>query len=370
MFVNGHSTNGHTARGRVLLVRADASTRIGTGHVMRCLALAQAWQDQGGTALFALAGLPSPIDARLADENIPVLRIGARPGSDDDARELADLAGEREADWVVVDGYHFGADYQLVLKDAGLQLLMLDDFVHAEHYAADIVLNQNLGADDYRYPNREGYTCPLLGPSYALLRREFRPWRQWRRQPPRSVHNVLISLGGADPDNVSGKVVEAVKPLTAGGIEAVVVAGASNPHLAALRTAVRGFEHVIRVQSSVGNMPALMAWADVAVGAGGSSCLERAFLGLPSLLVILADNQVGAAAACAKAGIAQNLGWHDRLSAPEIRDALAELIRRRDLRAVMAGRGPDLVDGRGAERVIACLAAPAECADRCHALPR
>jgi UDP-2,4-diacetamido-2,4,6-trideoxy-beta-L-altropyranose hydrolase len=360
------SGNGRALEGKLLLVRADVSTRIGTGHVMRCLALAQAWQDQGGAVRFALAGPVNPLEARLADEGMSVSRISADPGSNDDARATIGLASNENASWVVVDGYHFGARYQRLLRDAGHRLLVLDDYGHSEHYAADAVLNQNLGADESLYENREAHTRLLLGPRHALLRREFREWRQWRRQVPPSARNVLVTLGGADPDNVTGKVIEALRSLENAGLQSTVVVGASNPHLPALEAAVRGCEDVIRLCRGVTDMPSLLAWADMAIGAGGSSSWERAFLGLPSLIIVLADNQVDLARNCAAAGLGWDIGWHHALKPARITEAIMELAGQADIRAAMASQGHDLVDGRGSERVVAFLTSTVEGA---HAYP-
>ncbi len=133
-----------------LLVRADANPVIGTGHIMRCLALAQAWQDQGGSVTFACAeGLPESLHQRLSSESMSVRLLQVNPGSEADARAVIELARQVQTSVVVVDGYHFGADYQRWLKDAGLRLLFIDDNGHAEHYYADWVLNQNIHASEF-----------------------------------------------------------------------------------------------------------------------------------------------------------------------------------------------------------------------------
>src|SRR5215216_4793334 len=160
-----------------LLIRADASAQIGTGHIMRCLALAQAWQAQGGAVTFAtMKTLPDALQTRLQNEHIVLHLLDTKPGSADDAAQTAALAASLGAA-VVVDGYHFGGDYQYTLKSAGLKLLFIDDNVHADHYYADFVLNQNIYANEAMYANREPRTILLLGPRYVLLRLEFWRWR-------------------------------------------------------------------------------------------------------------------------------------------------------------------------------------------------
>ena len=164
---------------QTLLIRADASTRIGTGHVMRCLALAQAWEDSGRRAAFAM-GMDAPaLEDRLRSDGMEVVHLSAEPGSLEDAEMTADIAQKMGAGWAVVDGYHFGSDYQRIIKESGLRLLFIDDNGHADHYYADIVLNQNLHANEELYRKREPYTKLLFGTEYVLLRREVWPWRGW-----------------------------------------------------------------------------------------------------------------------------------------------------------------------------------------------
>ena len=135
----------------LLLVRADASARIGAGHVMRCLALAQAWIDAGGRALFASHALPEALARRLADEGVAVEEMTAEPGGPEDARQCAALALARGAAWVVTDGYGFGSTYHTPLCAGGLRVLAFDDKGHLERYVTDFVLNPNIQAGEIDY---------------------------------------------------------------------------------------------------------------------------------------------------------------------------------------------------------------------------
>jgi UDP-2,4-diacetamido-2,4,6-trideoxy-beta-L-altropyranose hydrolase len=335
-----------------LLVRADGSNRIGTGHVMRCLALAQAWQEIGGVAHFALADITSPLEARLIAERMELHHLTVMPGSADDAAQTITVARQFGASWVVIDGYHLGADYQRALKQAGLRLLVVDDYGHASHYSADLVLNQNISAVESLYVRRERYTRLLLGPRYALLRREFWPWRGWQREIPSVARKVLVTLGGSDPDNVTLKVIHALQSVKIEGLEAVVVIGGSNQHGETLQAAVDGSGCAIRLEHNVTGMPELMAWADMAVSAGGSTCWELALLGVPALLLILADNQQAVAASLDSAGIVINLGRSDNLTPIALAQALTGLALAPNQRAIFARHGQELVDGKGAARVV------------------
>lgn len=336
-----------------LLIRADATPRMGTGHVMRGLALAQAWQDAGGDVTFAAAELPLALRERLASE-------GCAVESADDAASTVAVAEKIEAGWVVLDGYQFGDEFQQAVKDGGRRVLMIDDYGHAGRYPADLVLNQNLGADERLYADRGPDTKLLLGPRFALLRREFTDAAGWERQTPEVARKVLVTLGGADPDNVTLTVIEALGKVRVEGLEAVVVVGGSNPHRASLEDAAGRTPGRIDLRVNVADMPALMRWADVAVAAGGTTSWERAACRLSGLVVVLADNQRQVAAACDQAGLSWNLGWHADVTPFEMTERLEQLMWDQTARERMADRAGSLVDGRGARRVVRAMAgAPA-----------
>jgi UDP-2,4-diacetamido-2,4,6-trideoxy-beta-L-altropyranose hydrolase len=335
-----------------VLLRADADVRMGTGHVMRCLALAQACQDAGGKATLATASLPPGLQARWAAEGSGLERLSAESGGHEDAAQTIILARRLEVDWVVVDGYQFSAHYHRAIKQAGFRLLIIDDFGHADHYCADLVLNQNLHADQAFYSKREPYSRLLLGTRFALLRREFPQWHGWKRAIPDIGRRVLITLGGSDADNVTGKIIETLRQVRVEELEAVVVAGAGNPHQGELESVLPRHGPRIELRSCVTDMPGLMAWADVAIAAGGTTSWERAFMGLPSLVIILADNQRRIAESLEQAGIGWSLGRHEGLSVSAVSEPVERLLKDGDIRAKMARRGPELVDGLGANRVV------------------
>ncbi|AOX03977.1 UDP-2,4-diacetamido-2,4,6-trideoxy-beta-L-altropyranose hydrolase [Moorena producens PAL-8-15-08-1] len=335
-----------------LLIRADASPKIGTGHVMRCLALAQAWLQEGGQVTLLMGTAAPTLEARLQAEGIQVGHVSVLLGSGEDAEQTITQAKALGATWVVVDGYHFGADYQRVIKEAGLRLLFIDDYGHAAHYWADLVLNQNVYAHQGLYPKRESYTQLLLGTQYTLLRKEFWPWQGWQRQIPTVARKVLVTLGGADPDNVTLKVIQALEQVKVEGLEAVVVVGGSNPHYQQLQAAVHDSEAAITLKYNVTNMPDLMAWADIAIAAGGSTCWELAFMGLPSLVVILAENQRAVADKLDAFGAAINLGWHTEVLCEPLAAQINRLLNASEFRKEMIEHGQRLVDGEGSARVL------------------
>lgn len=322
---------------------------------MRCLALAQAWKDVGGKSVF-MTDIESPaVTARLRSEGIDIASLNAHPGSLDDARNTAFLAHEIGSKWVVVDGYHFGSCYQKIIKDSGMNLLFIDDNGHADHYHADIVLNQNIHANEKIYRSREPYTRLLLGTRYAMLRKEFLRWKGWKRDIRDVARKVLVTLGGSDPNNVTLKAIQALQQQDMERLETIVISGTSNPHCNDLISAIKNHNYRINLESNVQNMPRLMAWADIAIAAGGTTSWELAFMGLPSCIIIIAKNQCEIARQLDERRIAVSLGWHEKVSSYCIAKRLRGLINSKETRTSMIKRGQNTVDGNGVFRVIAAL---------------
>lgn len=334
-----------------LLIRADASPEIGTGHVMRCLALAQTWQAEGGKVYF-IGEITGELESRLREEGIRAWSLESTPAKEEDALETGWKAQEIRASWVVVDGYHFDGLYQRWLREEGAGVLVLDDYGHADRYEANLVLNQNIDAEAALYRNRTEDTDLLLGPRFALLRREFWPWREPRRTLRKEASRVLVTLGGADPANCTKAVVEALGLLDQKDLRCTVVVGGSNPHKASVTAAAERIGVPVDLRSDVDDMASLMAEHDIAVSAGGSTCWELAFMGIPNVILVLADNQRGIAEGLDEAGTALNLGWHEEVGKEEIADQIKTLLRNDEQRLRMARRAKELVDGRGTERVL------------------
>jgi UDP-2,4-diacetamido-2,4,6-trideoxy-beta-L-altropyranose hydrolase len=334
-----------------VIVRVDADTRIGTGHVMRCLALAQAWHDIGARVVCVTACRNEWLLLQLREAGFE-LHLLAHPYPHPVDWEITSqvLAAHSDA-WVVLDGYHFDSAYQRRIKAAGHRLLAIDDTAHLDHYDADLVLNQNIHAEQLPY-RRGSSTRLLLGTKYVLLRSEFQDWRGWQRDIPAKARKVLVTLGGSDYENDTLKVAGALRGMKVDGLEYVVVVGATNPHYPGLRSTVRRWKCAPRVVRNVSNMSELMAWADVAVSGAGSTCWELAFMGLPSIALVLAENQWPLSEGLDAMGVVINLGWGGDISPHDIAQALTRLLVAEDRRREMANRGRQLVDGLGSGRVL------------------
>jgi UDP-2,4-diacetamido-2,4,6-trideoxy-beta-L-altropyranose hydrolase len=342
------------SQGKHLIVRVDASTEIGTGHLMRCLALAQAWKDAGGEITFITACQSEGLIERLSAEGFGIHRLAQtypEPGDWDNTKHI--LASYPNA-WVVLDGYHFNEVYHQRVKEAGHKLLVIDDMAHLKHYCADIVLNQNLNAERLYY-SYELYTHLLVGTRYVLLRREFIAWRGWKREIPEIARHVLVTLGGSDPENYTLTVIQALDEIDIPGLEATVVIGASNPYYDVLEAAAGHGRIPVHLIRDAKNMPELMAWADMAVSGGGTTVWESAFMGLPAVVLVLADNQEANAKHIEKQKAGRALGRAERISVQSLSESIVSVVKDLHLRTEISKNAQQMIDGQGVQRVITIM---------------
>ncbi len=338
----------------ILLVRADATVRSGTGHVMRCLALAQAWQHAGGDVIFAMAQCNSAIRERLRSERVELADIEAEPASAGDVRQTITAVRLHNAEWLVVDGYHFSAYYLAELQNV-CPLLAIDDNGELEFYSAELVLNQNVHACAEMYVNRAPHTRLLLGLRYALLRNEFAAYRNWARKVSARGTRVLLTMGGSDPKDLTPCIMSALADLSIDDLLIRVVVGGSAENRSGVAEKAERFPGRVEVMSNVANMAELMAWADLAIAGAGTTCWEMCLLGVPAVLVVVAENQRFIAEHLARIGAAVNAGSAESLDCSFVAHVTAELLENGDRRFKMSEAGRQLVDGLGSERVRAAL---------------
>jgi UDP-2,4-diacetamido-2,4,6-trideoxy-beta-L-altropyranose hydrolase len=340
-----------------LLIRADGSPAIGLGHVVRCLALAEEWQARWARAYLASARLPEGVDSAITSSGVERRTIAAEPGSLADAVETRELADELAADWIVLDGYSFSDEFEAEVKRGGRPLLVLDDYGHAGHHAADLVLNQNLYADRSLYAEVPDGTRLLLGSRYVLLRQQFRPWRGRQRETKESPTSLLVTLGGGATAGLAPRVLAAMdNSKRPAQLQVVVLAGANAGALEAARVAAKESWIPVKIYPHSPDVTEVMARADLAVSAGGSTCWELAFMGVPTCILSLAEHQASVAESLEAAGAAIHAGGSAEIDTklPELVMALANDPARR---ARMSQTGQRLVDGRGAERVVRAMRA-------------
>jgi UDP-2,4-diacetamido-2,4,6-trideoxy-beta-L-altropyranose hydrolase len=340
-----------------IMCRTDASVEIGTGHVVRCATLARLFADRGHQVQFVCRELPGDLNHWLAAEGFLVTRL-AQVGDTEtvDASACRDAIGELRYDWAIVDHYELGAAWEAAMAQVSDRLLVIDDL--GRKHDCRLLLDQNYAnATHARY--RVPADCELLlGPKYALVRPEFARLRTESLSRRRDdLGRVLVFMGGSDPHNETCKALDGIAQIKRSNLRVDVVLGGGNPHRRAVEAACGDLPGAtLHVQTA--RMAELMAEADCAVGAAGSSTWERCTLGLPALVTILAENQVPIAETVHAVGAHRLLGWYHALRAEDYAHALLAL--ESAALSAMSEAAAEICDGRGAERVAARLAGPSE----------
>jgi UDP-2,4-diacetamido-2,4,6-trideoxy-beta-L-altropyranose hydrolase len=321
--------------------RVDASLHIGTGHVMRCLTLADALRLQGGECQFICREHPGNLiehirskgfqvhvlplmDSTAADlitVKVPTMEpqlahatwLGTTQANDAD--ECTAILSEMIFDWLIVDHYALDFRWETALKANYRKLMVIDDLADRLH-KCDVLLDQTFGRDAKDYVPWLPDGCTLLcGSKYSLLRPEFAALRSYsleRRKEPKLDH-LLITMGGVDKHNATGRVLQALKSTELpANCRITVVMGTTAPWLAEVRQQAEQMPWSTTVKVGINNMAQLMANSDLAIGAAGATTWERCCLGLPTVLVVLAENQKMAAEILdkAQAVVTLNLGKH------------------------------------------------------------
>lgn len=309
-----------------IVIRVDASLKIGSGHVMRCLTLAKGLAEKGAKVQFICRNHSGSLIERIEQEGFEVYKL-TRPGDffetienpgneklahakwlgvsqKQDASECQPILERIKPDWLIVDHYAIDQAWQKALKPYYKKLMVIDDLGDRNHQC-NLLLDQNYGSTDAKYQNRAPTHCTVLaGSRYALLRPEFALWREVslkRREQVQNIKTLLITLGGVDPDNYTGQILsELAKTQLNKDIEIMVVMGATAPHLASVKHQAAAMPTKTTVKINVTNMAQLMANADLAIGAAGATTWERCCLGLPTIQLVIAQNQRQIAQALAK----------------------------------------------------------------------
>lgn len=341
-----------------IVFRADASVAIGSGHVMRCLTLADALDVAPRSVLFVCADLPGQLIEVIEQRGYAARLIAAT----DDAMTDAELTGAAirshfacaKVDWLVVDHYGLDFAWECAMRAEAPHILAIDDLADRQH-DCDLLLDQNLYLDMHeRYRSKISLQCRLLlGPAFALLRQEFASQRQERRLRDGRLRRLLVSFGGSDPTNETAKALEALHGSSLQGLAVDVVVGSSNPNRHVIESICRSSSFNFHCQTD--RMAELLDAADLCIGGGGTSTWERCCVGTPALVIALAANQVEVSRQVASAGAAIYLGCSDQISASRIASALDALSQSRETLSTMSGAALALVDGQGASRVAAVL---------------
>lgn len=347
-----------------LLVRADAGPKVGTGHVMRTLALGQAWKRRGGNVTFVCGELPNGLVKRIEAEDFHCYKIKQDHCDALDANATTEIAFIVQPHWIVLDGYRFNDAYQQTFKKIDARLMVVDDYQHAAHRNADVILNQNLGALSGHYAGSSQARI-LTGPEYALLRSEFADFKHDLRNPrqiPNEAKRILVTFGGADPDNWTLKTLQVLSSLGRKNLVVDCVIGAFYKHLDELAKFKKTANLSLRLHRNVDRMSSLMDQVDIAISAGGSTCYELARCGVPSIVHSIADNQQSIVKSMSRNHVMISIDDEDEPSTLAQRESrlarsVRQLINNPERRREMSVGGMQLVDGRGANRIALQMAA-------------
>ena len=367
-----------------IVFRTDSSLKIGNGHVMRCLAMAEALKEQGAKCHFisrahpgnlisvirqrgfAITLLPEMVTDRTADNFVAspeIFELGHTNwlGCDweTDAKQTRVILANLHPDWLVVDHYAIDQRWEIALKHFYKKLMVIDDLADRPH-VCDLLLDQNLGRKSDAYTQLTPSSCKVLsGSQFALLRPEFavmRPYSIQRRHRPILKH-LLISMGGVDGLNTTGKVLEALKrcPMPQ-DLSINVVMGLNAPWQQDVSVIAESMPWPTNVYVNVSDMAKQMTDSDLVIGAAGTTSWERCCLGVPSLIIVLADNQREIGESLARFGAAillKNQSKNDlNLS---LKKAIMDILSGKSSLNNLSYAASNVTDGAGISRVIAQL---------------
>lgn len=357
--------------------RVDASFEIGSGHVMRCLTLAQALRESGVTCTFMCADLPGNMCNFIKKNGFEVWKV-SRPHSAcfneealsspldhsrwlgcsqlEDAQLCKRILRENFYDWIVVDHYALDAAWERELRHCCSKILVIDDLADRLH-DCELLVDQSLGRRRQDYKELVGCdTTLMVGASYALLRPEFFSFRasSLARRRNITVKHITINMGGADSGNATGQILEVLKNQSfLSSLIITVIMGGLSPWVDAVKASAERLRSQVEVVVSISNMAEVMSNSDLMIGAAGSTSWERCCLGVPALMVVLADNQEHIAAALQSAKAAVSVGRpSDRDFSSNVLNALKCWLERPELLRQCSEFASHITDGLGVDRVV------------------
>jgi UDP-2,4-diacetamido-2,4,6-trideoxy-beta-L-altropyranose hydrolase len=333
--------------------RVDASRDVGSGHVMRCLSLADFLAAREDRCTFLCRPAPGDLIDEIERRGHTVVRmpsaaIAPAMSESDDARATGEGLSSIGVDWLVVDHYGLGIEWEQAVGLFAENLLVIDDT--GRDHECRLLLDQNLSNPMHdRYRRTVSDAKLLLGPQYALLRPDFSAFRAAAlRRRTGALVRFLVSMGGSDPSNATGRALAGLESAWRNGWHVDVIIGTGNPHRESIESICAHLPAAtLYVQTS--NMAQLMAATDCAIGAGGSTTWERCCLGLPALVSMLSIDQIAIATAVAKAGAQSLLGLDQEVTIADYTREISALSSVRLL--AMSASAANICDGLGASRL-------------------
>ncbi len=331
-----------------VLIRADAHSRVGYGHLMRSIALAQALSREGVAVSFCTATSEDSLCRYLQAQAFPThfLTLSEKElGSDRDLEQMQKWIAS-PPDWVVLDNEYFATSYQTLVRETGARLLVLDDH-NRRDFDADLIVNHSLHAETLGY--KKGGGCRrLLGPRYALIRQELLDFPQTENK---CLRHVLVTLGGSPQEEMYKKILTALSQIKTHELQIRLLAGSSQRSVIQSLTA-KFHSHEIELCETSFDLASLYDWAGLAVCAAGGTCLELCFFGVTGLVGALESCQLPVTESLATAGIFQSIGDYRAAKPDDLAHAISLLLKspsEENVRCTKIGR---LIDGGGANRIL------------------
>lgn len=349
-----------------VLFRVDASDKIGSGHVMRCLCLAEELKHRGSDIVFFCRQLKGNLIGSIEKRGYKVYRLSCATSSVEPTGPYADWLGanwETDAsevitslqnegghvDWLIVDHYALDKRWEEMVR-FGQKTMVIDDLANRKHIC-NLLLDQNLYESmETRYNKLvPSYCQQLLGAEYALLRDEFGKSRQNAPNRSGNIDRILVFFGGSDLTNETSKTLEAIAMLDRSDVGVDVVIGVNNPYRSEIESLASSMSRA-SCNFNVTNMAELMLAADIYIGAAGTTLWERCCVGLPSLVVTVTENQVAPIEYLSEKGVLHYIGKCDDVNSSDIKEVLLDAISHPETVRHYSQAGYNLVDGAGAKR--------------------
>lgn len=336
----------------IIYFRTDSSITIGTGHVMRCLTLADELRNRDAEVSFICREETGNLIEIVENRGYRVLHLGRNINLENDKKLTQIILKDLTSipDWLIIDNYDIDVSWESFLRKFVKKIMVIDDLANRKH-DCDLLLNQNYNVSEKSYHGLMSNHCiQLLGTKYAMLQPQFCEVRANMRERNVTVKRILVFISGSDIQNVTSKVLCAIQMLGRFDIIIDVVIGIANPNRREIERLAAQIPNTT-CHFNVNNMAELMASADLCIGACGTTTWERCCVGLPSIVIVLAENQVNIAESIEKKGIAVNLGWYENVTVNKLKEVVEGLINDFHKRITMSLKSKEIVDGRGTERV-------------------
>lgn len=368
---NKHRNRTENGKSMRAVFRADSSINIGSGHLMRCLTLADNLDKKDADITFICRNLEGNLSHLVESKGYKLVLLKTPSPSncvinpsdqydqwlavtqDYEIRDVITILSitDDNIDWLIVDHYSLDEKWETSMRPFVDNIMIIDDLANRKH-DCDILLDQNLFDDcEKRYDSLVSDNCLLLcGPKYALLRNEFINARENMTENDGTVNQIFVFFGSSDQTDETLKAVKAIAMLNRSEIVVNVLIGSSYTQKQSLEKFIKKYEQ-FKLFGQVNNIAELMRKSDIAIGSGGTTTWERCCVGLSTLVITVAENQIPISNAAHKQGILHLLGKNSQVTSAMIGCVLSSFINNTESLVEMSNKAKETVDGLGVERV-------------------